>query len=234
MNGFSDSDMLNFRYLIYSNSLQAMHQLIQGAKSLKIDPEEEIDDDLYTFTSYYDNTPAFEHELNDILVRAMTKIYASKFIKEALKKKHDIEMLDSSIYFLDKLSVIGASDYQPTHQDVLRARIATTGINEIEFHYKKVRLRMVDVGGQRSEQRKWIHCFDNVNGLLFIAELSGYHMTLDDGTKNVVSIKYCLEIFQFMTWRGEYFRDGRLYRREALKCFVSFKKRECCKAYIQF
>ena len=37
-------------------------------------------------------------------------------------------------------------------------------------------LRMVDVGGQRSEQRKWIHCFDNVQGVLFIAEISAYNM----------------------------------------------------------
>ena len=47
-------------------------------------------------------------------------------------------------------------------------------------------LRMVDVGGQRSEQRKWIHCFDNVNGVLFIAELSGYNQELDDGAQKMV------------------------------------------------
>jgi hypothetical protein len=35
-------------------------------------------------------------------------------------------------------------------------------------------------------QRKWIHCFDNVNGILFIAELSGYNQELDDGAQNMV------------------------------------------------
>lgn len=89
--------------------------------------------------------------------------------------------------FLGNITKIGGADFQPTHQDVLRARIATTGINEIEFNYKRVTLKMVDVGGQRSEQRKWIHCFDNVNGLLFIAELSGYNQMLNDGERTVVS-----------------------------------------------
>lgn len=46
---------------------------------------------------------------------------------------------------------------------------------------------MVDVGGQRSEQRKWIHCFDSVNGVLFVAELSGYNQMINDGDQITVS-----------------------------------------------
>ena len=38
--------------------------------------------------------------------------------------------------------------------------------------------RMFDVGGQRSERRKWIHCFEDVRAILFVAALSGYDMTL--------------------------------------------------------
>jgi hypothetical protein len=37
---------------------------------------------------------------------------------------------------------------------------------------------VVDVGGQRSERRKWIHCFDNVNAIIFLEGLSGYNQGL--------------------------------------------------------
>uniref|UniRef100_A0A1I7VDF1 Guanine nucleotide-binding protein alpha-7 subunit n=1 Tax=Loa loa TaxID=7209 RepID=A0A1I7VDF1_LOALO len=37
---------------------------------------------------------------------------------------------------------------------------------------------VIDVGGQRSERKKWIHCFDNVNAIIFISSLSEYDQTL--------------------------------------------------------
>ena len=38
--------------------------------------------------------------------------------------------------------------------------------------------RMVDVGGQRSERKKWIHFFDNAKAVIFIAALSDYDLVL--------------------------------------------------------
>ena len=40
--------------------------------------------------------------------------------------------------------------------------------------------RMVDVGGQRSERRKWIHCFENVTSVMFLAAVSEYDQTLHE------------------------------------------------------
>lgn len=46
--------------------------------------------------------------------------------------------------------------------------------------------RMFDVGGQRSERKKWIHCFEGVTCIIFIAALSAYDMVLveDDEVVN--------------------------------------------------
>lgn len=38
----------------------------------------------------------------------------------------------------------------------------------------------MDVGGQKSERRKWIHCFENVTSLIFLASLSEYDQVLEE------------------------------------------------------
>lgn len=46
---------------------------------------------------------------------------------------------------------------------------------------------MVDVGGQRSERRKWIHCFENVTSIIFLVALSEYDQILFE-SENEVSL----------------------------------------------
>lgn len=49
---------------------------------------------------------------------------------------------------------------------------------------------MVDVGGQKSERRKWIHCFQDVTTILFLVSLSGYDQCLVEDKDAVRG--YCL------------------------------------------
>lgn len=45
--------------------------------------------------------------------------------------------------------------------------------------------RIVDVGGQRSERKKWIHCFENVIALIYLASLSEYDQCLEENNQEV-------------------------------------------------
>lgn len=45
--------------------------------------------------------------------------------------------------------------------------------------------RMVDVGGQRSERRKWIHCFESVTSIIFLVALSEYDQVLAESSNEV-------------------------------------------------
>ena len=68
---------------------------------------------------------------------------------------------------------------------MLRARVRTTGIVQQNLAINGRRYSMFDVGGQRNERRKWIHCFDNVNAVVFVASLSEFdQMLFEDETKN--------------------------------------------------
>ncbi len=71
-----------------------------------------------------------------------------------------------------------AKDYLPSDQDVLRSRLRTTGITETLFELGQLNYHMFDVGGQRSERKKWVHCFEGVHCLMFVAALSGYDQCL--------------------------------------------------------
>eukprot|EP01118_Nematostelium_gracile_P011151 TRINITY_DN3919_c0_g1_i2.p1 TRINITY_DN3919_c0_g1~~TRINITY_DN3919_c0_g1_i2.p1 ORF type:complete len:214 (+),score=48.34 TRINITY_DN3919_c0_g1_i2:511-1152(+) len=105
------------------------------------------------------------------------------------------QLNDSASYFFNSIDRFISPSYIPTEQDVLRARIRSTGIEEAEFVFEHVPFRILDVGGQRSERRKWIHCFDCITAVIFCVALSEYDLYLrEDETQN--RMKESLMLFQ--------------------------------------
>lgn len=51
---------------------------------------------------------------------------------------------------------------------------------------------MIDVGGQRSERRKWLQCFNEVNSVIFIAALSDFDLVLTEDNSQVSFLKILL------------------------------------------
>ena len=97
MNGFSELDMVNYRYLIYSNIIQAVWQLIEGAKNLSIDVDIDSETDVEEFQSYYHNTHPADIELNEDIMLIIKRIYKSAFIHKVLLRQHEIILLDSAV-----------------------------------------------------------------------------------------------------------------------------------------
>lgn len=60
------------------------------------------------------------------------------------------------------------------------AKLRTTGIVETTFSMSSINFTLVDVGGQRCERRKWLHCFDSVTAVIYLAALDEYNMTLEE------------------------------------------------------
>lgn len=95
--------------------------------------------------------------------------------------------------FVTDIDRIWADGYVPNDQDLLRSRLRTTGITETIFDLGQLTYRMFDVGGQRSERKKWIHCFENVNCLLFLVAISGYDQCLVEDKDGVRLPSICRE-----------------------------------------
>lgn len=89
--------------------------------------------------------------------------------------------------YFENMDRLCSPKFVPTATDVLRARVRTTGIIETCFKINTVLFRMFDVGGQRSERRKWIQCFDDVRAILFVVSLSSYDMSLYEDPRVVSS-----------------------------------------------
>jgi hypothetical protein len=73
--------------------------------------------------------------------------------------------------------------YVPSRDDVLHTRLRTIGIREERYIIDGSVFEMYDVGGQRNERKKWIHVFDGVNAVIFVAALSEYDQWLVEDQK---------------------------------------------------
>jgi len=155
----------------------------------------------------------FEGDENQRLTPEMGKRILRLFNSEAIQKTYarrsEFWLLDSFSYYIKNLERFIEPDWTPTEEDAVMARIRTTGIvvtnleEKVEQENKddpdKLLFQVVDVGGQRNERKKWIHCFDDVRCVLFIDNLAGYNQVLfEDSTKN--RMHESLELFNKVTY----------------------------------
>ena len=108
----------------------------------------------------------------------ISSLWALPMIKKLWAERANLGIAPSAKYFLDDLDRIADDYYRPTNEDIFKARIPTTGIRNKDFSVNDRVLNVYDVGGARSERNKWIHCFDSVTAVLFVASLTCYDQNL--------------------------------------------------------
>lgn len=116
--------------------------------------------------------------LKPAVVEAIKILWADDGIQATFEMASTYQLNDSTEYFMTRLDDVVQQGYVPNEQDILRARIRTTGIVEHRFIIDKNDFRIFDVGGQRNARKKWIHCFESVASIIFVAALSGYDQAL--------------------------------------------------------
>ena len=119
---------------------------------------------------------------------AIAVLWLDEGIQAAYANKSKFQLTDSTEYFLKRIHDVVSPTYVPSQQDILRARARTSGIVETSFVIDNNHFKMYDVGGQRNERKKWIHCFESVTAVLFVVALSEYDQLLfeDENTNRMV------------------------------------------------
>jgi len=176
--GYSQEECLQYQPVVYSNTIQSLMAIIRAMGQLRIDFRDGARaDDARQFFSMA-SAPGEDGKLSYELGMIMKRLWHDHGVQACFHRSREYQLNDSAAYYLNALDRISAQNYRPTQQDVLRTRVKTTGIIETQFKFKNLHFKMFDVGGQRSERKKWIHCFEGVTAIIFCVALSGYDLVL--------------------------------------------------------
>lgn len=184
--GFTEAERKEKIFLVRSNTVESICAIIKAARNFNIELEdakaEEFSEEIIKFSR---STMEDKEETRE-MGEKMAYVFENSSIQTIFcERSSEFRLLDSAPYFLNQIKTIFAPDYMPCEQDIIRTRLATVGIIESNFHVDKRIFKFYDVGGQRGERKKWIHCFESVRAILFIASLSEYDQVLEeDMTKN--------------------------------------------------
>jgi len=177
-NGYKSSvECTQYKSVVYSNTVQSMVAILKAMSPLGIIFEKEkmaqLARDFFQFVVKMEDGQ-FTPKLGEI----MRHLWNDRSVQSCFQRSREYQLNDSAEYFLNNLPRISKPDYVPNTDDVLRTRVKTTGIVEIKFKFKDLNFNMFDVGGQRSERKKWIHCFEGVTSIIFCVALSAYDLVL--------------------------------------------------------
>ncbi|KAI8585933.1 guanine nucleotide-binding protein subunit alpha [Geranomyces variabilis] len=184
-NGYSAEERETFREIVFSNTVQSMRVILEAMANMSIPLAQSPANDAHRACilelPHQIEADAFPADA----AAAVRALWADAGVQACFARSREYQLNDSAKYYFDSIDRIAAADYVPTDQDVLRSRVKTTGITENTFHIGDLTYRMYDVGGQRSERKKWIHCFEEVTAIVFLVAISEYDQVLvEDETVN--------------------------------------------------
>ncbi|KAI0932808.1 hypothetical protein AcW1_000176 [Taiwanofungus camphoratus] len=173
---FSSQEVESYRQLVFNNLTHGLKYLIESMEDmgLEVSPENVPYIPMIADASDIRDGEPFPVEYHEPL----KKLWEDPNVQKAWERGNEAALPDNLIYFFTDLDRLFEPAYVPNEQDIVQSRARTIGITETVFHLRDHEMLMVDVGGQKSERRKWIHCFQDVTSILFLVSLSGYDQCL--------------------------------------------------------
>ncbi|KAH9916664.1 G-protein alpha subunit [Fomitopsis serialis] len=108
-------------------------------------------------------------------------------VVRAVLKRRGVRLQDMPGFFLNDAARIATMGYDPTDEDIVRARLRTLGVEEHRFTMESGALPgsewyIYDVGGSRNNRPMWIPYFDDIQAIIFLAPLA-FNLMLEEDTK---------------------------------------------------
>ncbi|KAI5720663.1 guanine nucleotide-binding protein subunit alpha-12 [Diaphorina citri] len=181
---FESDLIIEYQQIIYQNIIKGMKVLIDARSKLLHDNKFGIpwQNDMNAIHAekifQFDNNTCIDSRLFSTYVDELKSLWDDVAIRQAFERRSEYQLGDSIQYFFDNWDRISRRDYIPSNKDILHARKATKGITEFTIVISNIPFLFVDVGGQRSQRRKWFQCFDSVTSILFLVSSSEYDQTL--------------------------------------------------------
>ena len=186
---YSLADRLSFREIIWSNVVQSTRVVLEAMESLEL-PLEDQRAEYHVQTIFMQPAQCDWEDLDDSswptdVLKAILVLWLDSGFQHAYKRRRQYQLPDSFRYYATHAERICSPDYVPTDEDMLRSRVKTTGITETTFSYNYLDYAVLDVGGVRSERKKWIYGFQNVSTVVFTIDAECYAKLLfEDETVN--------------------------------------------------
>lgn len=166
--------------VVYNNTIASMKILCTETKSMGYG-EEVVAKEKLEFMLELDD----QCEINEEIGVAVKELWTDPGVLQTWKRRAEFQIVESVKYYFNEIERIMKVDYVATQQDMLLARVRTSGIVTEKYVIDGADFEMYDVGGQRNERKKWIHCFDDVTAVIFVAALSEYDQVLfEDAAAN--------------------------------------------------
>ncbi|KAI9600219.1 hypothetical protein KEM48_000826 [Puccinia striiformis f. sp. tritici PST-130] len=192
--GFTSSQKEHYRQQVFMNICEGMRLCLEVMSKEEIELENaDLMRFVPMFNQYVDVEPRQPFPIE--YLEPLSLYWVDGGIRKAMDSGNEWALPENFFPELDRLF---HPSYVPSDLDILHCRGKTTGITETVFNVSELTYRMFDVGGQRSERKKWIHCFEGVTAVLFLVAISGYDARLlEDGDAN--QMQEALMLFDTIT-----------------------------------
>ncbi|KAI9628076.1 hypothetical protein H4Q26_018224 [Puccinia striiformis f. sp. tritici PST-130] len=180
---YTQSERESYREVIFANTITSIQVVLDALPALQhiTIPAEHGDaeriDLLLTLPPDSHDTPVWTPRWPTLSASSGLAPASNRLSHSAISINSTIRPHTTCFYF-DNIIRIAQPGYIPTEQDIVRSRVKSTGISESKFNVGQLIWKVFDVGGQRSERKKWIHCFENVNVLIFFVAINEYDQVL--------------------------------------------------------